>query len=167
MREWYEQRQSEGLATSEFWELCAARAIYQKDYLSYWQHMDGQTASGRRVDGVIQPVSPCVAGRQNDFQYYTYSAIANVLDFPAAAFPVPTSLDLSPYEMARSASPLSHLSDEDLKMQAICVWCRGIGEKIADGCRQIAQRTYTTCLSVYKCLAVDGRKSMYWPWYRS
>ena len=40
------------------------------------------------MDGVIQPVAATTAVREGEFHYYGYSAVANVLDFPAAAFPV-------------------------------------------------------------------------------
>jgi amidase len=81
--------------------------------------MDEQTNSGRRVDGVIQPVAPYVAGHQNDFQYYAYSAIANVLDISAATFPVSSGFSLG--EMAaekESDEPIR--GEEDERVQNNC-----------------------------------------------
>ncbi|TKA25169.1 hypothetical protein B0A50_05867 [Salinomyces thailandicus] len=101
MRPWYEQQSGEDIPTSSFWQLCKARDQYRTEYAKYWRQMDNQTTSGRRVDGVIQPVAPYVAGHQNDFQYYSYSAVANVLDVSAAAFPVSlgySQADLAPEE---------------------------------------------------------------------
>lgn len=86
--------------------------------------MDDQTISGRRIDGVIQPVAPYVAGHQNDFQYYAYSAIANVLDISAATFPVSSGFSLS--EMAaekESNGPV--LGEEDEKVQNSCEYIFG------------------------------------------
>lgn len=56
--------------------------------------MGGLTRSGRQIDGVIQPIAPSTAVRDGEFHYYGYSAITNVLDYPAAAFPVKLESDL-------------------------------------------------------------------------
>lgn len=81
--------------------------------------MDSQTTSGRRVDGVIQPVAPYVAGHQNDFQYYSYSAVVNVLDVSAAAFPV--SPGYSRAEMASEEACTRRASNEtDGRVQRNC-----------------------------------------------
>lgn len=81
--------------------------------------MDGQTTSGRRVDGVIQAVAPYIAGHQNDFQYYAYSAVANVLDISAAVFPVSPGYSLA--ELAsEEARSLPASNDDDRKVQSNC-----------------------------------------------
>lgn len=119
MRPWYDQQGGENISTSEFWQLCEARDQYRRAHARYWRHMDEQTNSGRRVDGVIQPVAPYVAGHQNDFQYYAYSAIANVLDISAATFPVSSGFSLG--EMAaekESDEPIR--GEEDERVQNNC-----------------------------------------------
>ena len=81
--------------------------------------MDSQTNSGRRVDGIIQPVAPYVAGHQNDFQYYSYSAVANVLDGSVVAFPVSPGFSAAElkYEEAHSCRPAN---EEDERVQKNC-----------------------------------------------
>lgn len=81
--------------------------------------MDSRTASGRRVDGVIQPVVPCVAGQQNDFQYYAYSAVANMLDVSSVAFPVSPGLSLAKLALEDASSRVP-LNEEDDRVQANC-----------------------------------------------
>lgn len=119
MRPLYEQQQGENITTSEFWQLCLARDQYRQEYARYWQHMDNQTASGRRVDGVIQPVAAHMPGRQGDYQYYAYSAVANVLDIPAVVFPV--SPGFEPGEVTSGKTEgCAVLSEEDHMVQANC-----------------------------------------------
>lgn len=81
--------------------------------------MDSQTTSGRRVDGIIQPVAPYVAGHQNDFQYYSYSAVANVLDGSVVAFPVSPGFSAAElkFEEAHSCHPAN---EEDERVQQSC-----------------------------------------------
>lgn len=85
--------------------------------------MDSQTSSGRRVDGIIQPVAPGVAGTQNDFQYYSYSAVANVLDVSVAVIPVSVGFSLSEMasEEARSRPPSN---EEDKQVQENCKYAQ-------------------------------------------
>ena len=81
--------------------------------------MDSQTASGRRVDGIIQPVAPYVAGRQNDFQYYSYSAVANVLDVPGVVFPVSPGFSLAELAAEETRSRQGS-NEEEEKVQRNC-----------------------------------------------
>ena len=77
--------------------------------------MGFRTSTGRGVDGIIQPVAPYVAGHQNDFQYYSYSALANVLDVPAAVFTVCTGFfqaELASEEALGSVLPLSEADEQ-------------------------------------------------------
>lgn len=122
MRPWYEQQEGDDLSVSEFWQLCASRDTYRQEYAKYWQHMDGQTISGRRVDGVIQPVAATLAGQQNDFQYYAYSAIANVLDAPAAVFPVSSGFSVAELTGEETRS-VAASNEEDHKVQNNCKYC--------------------------------------------
>ncbi|KAK1092687.1 hypothetical protein LTR48_003844 [Friedmanniomyces endolithicus] len=88
VKAWYEQGHVDGLSATELWELCHVHSEYRKRYADYWREMSNRTRSGRAVDGVIQPVAATTAVRDSEFHYYGYTAVANVLDYPAAAFPV-------------------------------------------------------------------------------
>ena len=88
IKAWYEQGDVDGLSTTEFWDLCHSRNEYRKKFADYWREASNRTRSGRVVDGVIQPVAATTAVREGEFHYHGYSAVANVLDLPAAVFPV-------------------------------------------------------------------------------
>lgn len=113
---WFDDQETESLPTADFWELCQARDDYKEKYARYWRSMGGQTKSGRAVDAVVLPVAPTTAVRDCEFHYFGYSAVANALDYCAAAFPVilgDARVDLKP----RKCRPLSEL---DEKVQGCC-----------------------------------------------
>lgn len=92
--------------------------------------MDSQTLSGRRVDGIIQPVTPYVAGHQNDYQYYSYSAVANVLDVSAVVLPVSPG-----YSLAEMASEEAHNRQASNEQE----------EKIQKNCKYLSLRKSLFC----------------------
>jgi amidase len=111
MQALYDQQDVACNSTSEFWEMCQEREDYRQAYADYWIHMDGQTASNRPVDGIILPVSPTTAVRKGEFRYFAYSAIANLLDYPSAVFPINRKEDDDLDEAANSDEPVSELDD--------------------------------------------------------
>lgn len=141
MRSWYEEQSGENISTSEFWQLCQARDHYRQKYAEYWRHMDSQTRSGRRVDGIIQAVAPCVAGRQNDHLYYAYSAIANVLDLPATVFPVTSGFSQSELACEEKLN-CSALNEEDNLVQGCCECAKSCEKNYVktDSCRSRIRR---------------------------
>ncbi|KAL9616363.1 MAG: hypothetical protein Q9160_008757 [Pyrenula sp. 1 TL-2023] len=88
LKAWYEASKKGTLSTSDFWGLCQRRKEYRERYHAYWKSSQNRTPSGRQVDAIILPVLPNVACRENTLTYFGYSAIANLLDFTAASFPV-------------------------------------------------------------------------------
>ncbi|KAK6386343.1 hypothetical protein LTR65_009068 [Meristemomyces frigidus] len=117
IKEWYEQGNVEGLSAAEFWELCYARTEYRKRFADYWRNMSERTRCGRAIDGVIQPVSATTAVREGESHYYGYSAVANVLDLPAAAFPVQVESD----QVDDSLPQGKPLSDVDKVVRSCCM----------------------------------------------
>lgn len=110
LQQFYNEPISES-SIGEFWELCRERDRYRFEYAQYWSQAGFRTKSGRPVDGVIMPVTPSTAVRDNEFSYFgrlavhlahhgtcprlvdsllpaAYSAIVNVLNYSAGAFPV-------------------------------------------------------------------------------
>ena len=71
----------EAMDISTLWELQAKKYTYQKEYLTLWQRQS-------YIDGWISPVAPHAAVKHNEYRYYGYSRIINVLDWPAIAIPV-------------------------------------------------------------------------------
>lgn len=64
-----------------FWKLQNDRYIYQKEYLKLWQQQS-------HIDGWILPVAPHAAIKHDQYKYYGYSTVVNVLDWPAITLPV-------------------------------------------------------------------------------
>ena len=116
MRALYDQQNVTTNSTAEFWDMCQRRHEYQEAYAAYWRQMDGCSASGRPIDGVILPVAPTTAVRAGEFHYFAYSAIANVLDLPAAVFPVPQGSNA----YAGNEDALGRLSEMDNVVNDSC-----------------------------------------------
>lgn len=62
--------ESKPLPTSQFWDLCAWRKQFQRQYHDYWRSTRELTASKRAVDGVIMPIAPHTAAPEGSFKYY-------------------------------------------------------------------------------------------------
>ena len=56
--------------------------------MEYWNSTINQTGTGRPVDALIMPVAPSASARPEQFKYYGYSIIINVLDYTACTVPV-------------------------------------------------------------------------------
>jgi amidase len=93
------------------------REDFRQAYATYWVQTDDQTAYGKPVDGIILPVSPTTAVREGEFRYFAYSAIANLLDYPAAVFPVTRKGDVEFQTAVNNKSPLSEF---DLAVPLSC-----------------------------------------------
>ncbi|KAK0710588.1 amidase signature domain-containing protein [Lasiosphaeris hirsuta] len=74
----------------EYW--LEEREEYRLEYAEQWNHTGRWSeAEGKWVDTVdvlICPVAPGVATRHNTAKYWAYSAVWNLTDYPALAFPV-------------------------------------------------------------------------------
>ncbi|RMX92567.1 hypothetical protein D0867_14539 [Hortaea werneckii] len=124
----YDQQNVTCSSAADFWEMCQRRDDYRHAYANYWAQMDGCTASGRPIDGIIMPVAATSAAREGEFSYLAYSAIANVLDLPAFVFPVWRSGhspspggfrhgDLSPYDCTVSET----FREGDVQNMPVCL----------------------------------------------
>jgi amidase len=80
-----EQPNVKARTMSEYWELCEERDAYREAYAVHWS----KTAdSGKEVDVVICPSTPGVAPQHDTARYWPYTSQWNLLDYPAAIFPV-------------------------------------------------------------------------------
>jgi amidase len=66
---------------ASFWKLQSDRYTYQKEYLAIWQQRS-------HIDGWILPVAPHAAVKHDDYKYYAYTSVINVLDWSAVSIPV-------------------------------------------------------------------------------
>jgi Asp-tRNA(Asn)/Glu-tRNA(Gln) amidotransferase A subunit family amidase len=77
----------------EYW--LEEREEYRIEYAEHWNRtgrLDEATGSWvDTVDALICPVAPGVATRHDTAKYWTYSAVWNLLDYPALAFPAGTA----------------------------------------------------------------------------
>ena len=63
------------------WSFQSERSAYQKEYLAKWRQQS-------HIDGWIQPIAPHAAVIHDQYKYYGYTLIQNVLDWPSVSIPV-------------------------------------------------------------------------------
>ncbi|OQU96987.1 hypothetical protein CLAIMM_02992 [Cladophialophora immunda] len=88
----------------ELWNLNMEREVYRGQYLAYFN-------SRPEVDFLISPVGPGVAARHETARYWGYTAIWNLLDWPACTFP--TGETVSPQIHPKDASYTPRLNEFD------------------------------------------------------
>ncbi|KAJ3472501.1 hypothetical protein NLG97_g10939 [Lecanicillium saksenae] len=69
-------------------ELHIRKREIQKEYMEYWNSTVEMTSTGRPVDAFISPLIPFTGMRRGFDNFITNSAIVNLLDYSACAFPV-------------------------------------------------------------------------------
>ncbi|KAK0728327.1 amidase signature domain-containing protein [Lasiosphaeria miniovina] len=77
----------------EYW--LEEREEYRLEYADYWNRTgrwdDGLGRWAGTVDVLVCPVAPGIATRHGTAKYWAYSAMWNLLDYPALAFPAGTA----------------------------------------------------------------------------
>ncbi|KAH9863702.1 hypothetical protein J1614_009634 [Plenodomus biglobosus] len=97
---------------NQLWDMQSQKWNYQMEYLAQWRDFEAQT--GQELDCIIAPVAPSAAIRHDQFAYYGYTIVINLLDLTSAVVPV-TFADES-VDMKKAAyEPLNEL---DGKVQA-------------------------------------------------
>ncbi|OKL59567.1 hypothetical protein UA08_05111 [Talaromyces atroroseus] len=80
------------LQIEEIWELMEKNAEYRKEYAAQWNSTaTGVDESGfptGMVDVILSPTGPGAAPPLNQARYWGYTSQWNLLDYPAAVFPV-------------------------------------------------------------------------------
>lgn len=155
--DWYQHQDMEPNTTAEFWALCAQLDDYRARYKKYWNDLGTSTRSGRRPDGIILPVAASLAVRSGDFQYYGYSAIANVLDYPSGVFPVTFgngNLDSLP----DTSKPLSDL-DETVRQTFNPLDTHGMPVGLQVMCPRLQEETVLALMEVISDTIRDLRQA--------
>jgi len=116
LRKWFYEQDTGSMSTADFWALCEKRVDYLTQYDAYWNSTASLTKQGRPVDGVILPVAPSAGAKEGNLTYFGYSAIVNMLDVAAGAFPV----TFANKDLDQQSIPVAPLSDEDRKCRATC-----------------------------------------------
>ncbi|THV54386.1 hypothetical protein BGAL_0028g00420 [Botrytis galanthina] len=74
------------LSLNELWDINLQRWAYQCEYLEQFQIMEEKL--GREIDAIVAPVAATAAIRHDQFVYYGYTNVINLLDFTSVVVPV-------------------------------------------------------------------------------
>lgn len=98
-------------AVEELFRLNLAREAFRARVAEHWNATRTRTASGRAVDAVLSAVAPTLAPPHDTTRWWGYTSYWNLMDYPAAVFPVGrlqaetyTALDVSS-DVGRAAGP--------------------------------------------------------------
>ncbi|KAF4635949.1 hypothetical protein G7Y89_g2150 [Cudoniella acicularis] len=71
---------------NELWSSQLEKWTYQAEYLEQFRKVEEEI--GREIDAIIAPITPTAAIRHNQFRYYGYASVINLLDFTSVVVPV-------------------------------------------------------------------------------
>ncbi|ESZ92593.1 acetamidase [Sclerotinia borealis F-4128] len=74
------------LSINDIWDIHLKKWTYQCEYLEQFRHMEEKL--GREIDAIISPVAPTAAVRHDQYKYYGYTTVINLLDFTSVVVPV-------------------------------------------------------------------------------
>lgn len=91
---------------NELWDVQLKKWNYQIEYLEQIRLMEERL--GKEIDAIIAPITPTAAIRHNQFKYYGYASVINLLDFTSVVVPV-TFADKAIDKKNESFKPLSEI----------------------------------------------------------
>lgn len=91
---------------NQLWDVHLKKWNYQSEYLDKWREFEEQ--HGKELDAIIAPITPTAAIRHNQFRYYGYASVINLLDFTSVVVPV-TFADKNVDVKRAGRQPLSSL----------------------------------------------------------
>ncbi|EJU01835.1 general amidase [Dacryopinax primogenitus] len=103
------------LSSYEFFNVCWNKRAMQKKYLDGWMATKDRTGTGRPVDALITPAGPYPAPTHGNHIHAFFTTWCNILDYPAAIFPV-TKVD---QELDQSLQRTEFLGPEDEKVHGL------------------------------------------------
>ncbi|KAF7713053.1 Acetamidase [Penicillium ucsense] len=71
---------------NQLWDTHLQKWNYQMEYLNKWRKLEEK--EGKELDAIIAPITPTAAIRHNQFRYYGYASVINLLDFTSVVVPV-------------------------------------------------------------------------------
>ncbi|OKP13810.1 Acetamidase [Penicillium subrubescens] len=71
---------------NQLWDTHLKKWNYQSEYLEKWRELEEQ--QGKELDAIIAPITATAAIRHNQFRYYGYASVINLLDFTSVVVPV-------------------------------------------------------------------------------
>lgn len=102
------------LDINQLWDLHVKKYDFQCEYLE--QIRVAEEKLGKEIDAIITPVSPSAAVLHDQFFYYGYSNLVNLLDFTSIAVPV-TFADKN---IDKKQDDYKPLNASDKKMHEYC-----------------------------------------------
>ncbi|KAL4936341.1 Acetamidase [Aspergillus oleicola] len=73
---------------TELWSTQLEKWTYQNEYLSKWREFEANELGGAELDAIIAPITPTAAVLHDQFKYYGYASVMNLLDFTSVVVPV-------------------------------------------------------------------------------
>ncbi|KAH7263835.1 amidase signature domain-containing protein [Fusarium tricinctum] len=94
------------LDLNELWDVQLQKWNYQSEYLAKIREVEEKL--GKELDAIIAPITATAAIRHNQFKYYGYSTVVNMLDFTSVVVPV-TFADENIDEPNNQFNPLTEI----------------------------------------------------------
>ncbi|CAF2100723.1 unnamed protein product [Rotaria magnacalcarata] len=98
---------------TEMNELITERENYRNRYARIWN--EREMSLNCSIDCLLTPVGPSAAPQHGTAKWWGYTSIWNLLDYPAAVFPV-TTVDLMKDKVAIDYKPRNVLDEENFKL---------------------------------------------------
>jgi amidase len=74
------------IGMTDLWDVHSKKWKYQMEYLEQWRAMEASL--GKELDAIIAPITPTAAVLHNEFRYYGYASVVNLLDLTSVVVPV-------------------------------------------------------------------------------
>jgi amidase len=71
---------------TDLWDVHSKKWKYQMEYLEQWRAMEASL--GKELDAIVAPITPTAAVLHNEFRYYGYASVVNLLDLTSVVVPV-------------------------------------------------------------------------------
>ncbi|CAF3962039.1 unnamed protein product [Rotaria sordida] len=133
---------------TEMNELIVERENYRNRYAHIWN--ERETSLNCSIDCILTPVGPSAAPKHGTAKWWGYTSIWNLLDYPAAVFPV-TTVDLVKDQVEIDYKPRNTLDEENYKLYtsaqsyinapiSLQVVCRRYNDEKVMKCVEIIER---------------------------
>jgi amidase len=150
LTEWiFNQPQVKKRNWTEMNELISAREHYRNRYAQTWN--EREISFNCPIDCILAPVGPSAAPQHNTAKWWGYTSVWNLLDYPAAVFPV-TTVDLVNDQTEVDYQPRNTLDDQNYKLYTspesytnapigLQVICRRYNDEKVMKCLEIIEQT--------------------------
>jgi Asp-tRNA(Asn)/Glu-tRNA(Gln) amidotransferase A subunit family amidase len=150
LTEWiFNQPQVKKRNWTEMNELIGEREKYRQHYAQIWN--EREVFFDCSIDCLLTPVGPSAAPQHNTAKWWGYTSIWNLLDYPAAVFPV-TTVDPIKDQVEVDYKPRNLLDEENYRLYTspqayanapvgLQVVCRRYNDEKAMKCMEIIEQT--------------------------